>query len=45
VLEVPHERRGIEEADGGDALAGIWGGAHVFLEYQPRAKDSPACLE
>jgi hypothetical protein len=25
VVEVPHERRGIEEADGGDAQAG-WGG-------------------
>jgi hypothetical protein len=45
MLEVPHEGRGIEEVDGGNAQAGIWGRAHVFLEYQPRAKDSPACLE
>jgi len=34
VLEVPHEGRGIEEADGGNAQAGLLGGNHVLLDYQ-----------
>jgi hypothetical protein len=40
VLEVPHEGRGIEEADGGDAQTGMGDGAHTFLDYSLRAKDS-----
>src|ERR1017187_8896418 len=38
VLEVPHQRRGIEKADGGDAQAGLRGGGHALLEYQSGAK-------
>jgi hypothetical protein len=30
VLEVPHEGRGIEEVDGGDAQARIWGRTHDY---------------
>jgi len=40
VLEIPHQRRGIEEVDGGDAQARLWGGIHCYLEYQHRMKDS-----
>jgi hypothetical protein len=35
VLEVPHQRRGIEETDGGDAQTGLRGGSHCLIEYQP----------
>jgi len=31
VLEVPHEGRGVEEVDGGDAEAGLRGGGHLSL--------------
>jgi len=31
VFEVPHERRGIEKVDGGDAQAGVRGGGHLCL--------------
>ena len=31
VFEVPHEGRGVEEVDGGDAEAGLRGGGHLSL--------------
>jgi hypothetical protein len=33
VFEVPHQRRGIEKADGGQAQTGWGQGSHAFLEY------------
>jgi hypothetical protein len=38
VLEVPHQGRGVEEADGGDAQTGWLDGSHCFLEYQSCAE-------
>jgi hypothetical protein len=43
VLEVPHEGRGVEEADGGDAQAGFWCWVHCLLDYQPCVKDWLQC--
>jgi hypothetical protein len=44
MLEIPHEGRGVEEVDGGDAqfhsLAGIRCGIHAYSEYQLRPKDA-----
>ncbi len=40
MLEVPHEGRGIEEIDGGDAQAGLWCWVHCLLDYQSDVKDS-----
>jgi hypothetical protein len=45
VLEVPHQRRGIEKADGGDAQAGLRGGGHALLEYQSGAKGAAAAAD
>jgi hypothetical protein len=39
VLEVPHERRGIEEADGGHAQTNWGQGNHVVLDYFFAAED------
>jgi hypothetical protein len=44
VLEVPHQRRGIQEVDGGDAQPGMWDGSHALLDYQRRAENSGAFL-
>jgi hypothetical protein len=44
VLEVPHQRRGIEEVYGRDAQPGIGDGSHALLEYQRWAEDSGAFL-
>lgn len=44
VLEVPHEGRGIEEVDGGDAQDALWtrirDRIHASLEYQSQAEDA-----
>jgi hypothetical protein len=40
MLEVPHERGGVEEVDGGDAETIVRGGVHCLLDYQSDVKDS-----
>jgi hypothetical protein len=44
VLEVPHQRRGIEEVDGGDAQPGMGDRSHALLEYQRWAVNSGTFL-
>jgi hypothetical protein len=42
VLEVPHQGRGIQKVDGGDAYAGMGNVFHGLLDYQAGVKDSAA---
>jgi len=35
MFKVPHQRRGIEKANGGDSQTGWGQGSHAFLEYFP----------
>ena len=40
VLEVPHQRRGVQKADGGNAQTGLRPNIHTFIDYQVGVKDA-----
>jgi len=40
MLEVPHEGRGVEEADAGNAQTGWGTGTHVLLDYRHGANNA-----